>query len=96
MMTRLAVVEIDLSEVASASELHRALKDALGFPGWYGGNWDAFWDAISGLVPMPIQLRISGWDAFSRSLPADAKLLQKCLARTKSEYPESAADVLFH
>jgi len=94
-MTCLQVVEIDLSRVTSSSELHSILSKALGFPGWYGGNWDAFWDAITGLVSMPAQLKISGWDSFSRRLPSEAKLMQKCLADMKAEYPERASDVAF-
>ncbi|RON62171.1 ribonuclease inhibitor [Pseudomonas fluorescens] len=94
-MTRLQVVKIDLSGVASSDELHSTLRVSLGFPGWYGCNWDAFWDAITGLVQMPAQLKISGWDTLSRRLPGDAKLMQKCLADMKIEYPELASDVEF-
>ncbi|WP_268800413.1 barstar family protein [Pseudomonas huanghezhanensis] len=39
--------------MASAEELHCVLRGALGFPGWQGCNWDAFWDAITGLIEMP-------------------------------------------
>ena len=94
-MACLQVVEIDLSEVTSSSELHSILSEALGFPGWYGNNWDAFWDAITGLVPMPAQLKISGWESFSKRLPGEARLLKKCLADMKAEYPEHASDVAF-
>lgn len=94
-MTRLQRLEIDLGEVASADEIHCILRDALGFPGWYGCNWDAFWDAITGLVEMPVRLRISGWNRLSRRFPEDAKLMQKCLADMKIEYPSLAPDVDF-
>ncbi|WP_030128916.1 barstar family protein [Pseudomonas sp. QTF5] len=94
-MTRLQVVKIDLSRVTSSGELHSTLSDALGFPGWYGCNWDAFWDAITGLVQMPTQLKISGWDTLSRRLPDDARLMQECLAAMKMEYPELASEVEF-
>lgn len=94
-MTRLQVVKIDLSGVASSDELHSTLRVALGFPGWYGCNWDAFWDAITGIVQMPSQLKISGWETLSRRLPGDVRLMQKCLADMKIEYPELASDVEF-
>ena len=94
-MSRLQTVNIDLSEVTSSAELHALLRESLGFPDWYGCNWDAFWDAITGLVQMPAQLKISGWDTLSRRLPGDAKLMQKCLADMKIEYPELASDVEF-
>ncbi|MBP5953865.1 barstar family protein [Pseudomonas sp. P42] len=46
-MSRLELVSIDLSEVQSSQALHGMLKEALGFPDWYGCNWDAF----SGRLP---------------------------------------------
>ncbi|MFJ2285730.1 barstar family protein [Pseudomonas iridis] len=95
MMSRLELVSIDLSEVQSSQALHGMLKEALGFPDWYGCNWDAFWDAITGLVEMPMHLNICGWDTFSNRLPREAALLKKCLANMASEYRESAPAVAF-
>lgn len=94
-MTRPQLIEIDLSAVMSSDELHSTLSDALGFPGWYGHNWDAFWDAITGLVQMPHELQFLGWTDLSRRLPEDAKLMQDCLADMKLEYPELAPQVKF-
>ncbi|MBS7561872.1 MULTISPECIES: barstar family protein [Pseudomonas] len=94
-MTRLQWLEIDVRDLGTASELHLALRDALGFPQWYGCNWDAFWDAISGLVDMPLQLRIRGWHSLSQRLPDDARLLEQCLLRLQSQYPAWAADLQF-
>lgn len=51
-MSRVQLVEIDLRAITSAEELHSLLMESLNFPGWYGANWDAFWDAITGLVEM--------------------------------------------
>ena len=95
MMPRVQTVTIDLSDVTSAAELHALLREKLGFPGWYGCNWDAFWDAITGLVDMPLKLQISGWQAFSSHLPRDARLMQKCLEQMTAEFPEQAATVVF-
>ncbi|WP_310357580.1 barstar family protein [Pseudomonas brassicacearum] len=94
-MTRPQLIEIDLSGVMSSDELHSTLSDALGFPGWYGHNWDAFWDAITGLVEMPVQLKIYGWEALSTRLPKDTELMQKCLEELRLEHPSLAPDVEF-
>ena len=92
-MARAPVVDIDVSEVRSVLSLHHILRDSLGFPSWYGCNWDAFWDAITGLVEMPLHLRISGWEAVVTRLPNDAQIMQKCLADMVEEYPELASEV---
>ena len=55
---RKGLVEIDLSEIQTSIEVHKILKEKLGFPSYYGMNWDTFWDSITGLVEMPHDLKI--------------------------------------
>ncbi|MFW9081958.1 barstar family protein [Pseudomonas sp. P2757] len=95
MMMRKPLVQIDVSKVKNSEQLHTLLKDALEFPEWYGGNWDAFWDAITGLVEMPVQLKISGWETLSERLPRDAQLMQRCFADMETEYPALVPDLVF-
>ncbi|MFJ5518048.1 barstar family protein [Streptomyces griseoluteus] len=47
------MITIDVSEVSDESALHLLLKQKLGFPDFYGMNWNAFWDAITGLRAVP-------------------------------------------
>ena len=92
-MNRQALVTIDLSDINSPRQLHAALASALGFPSFYGMNWDAFWDAITGLVDMPQQLELRGWQDFATRLPVDATTLQRILARLEQDMPAQAAHV---
>ncbi|WP_436521616.1 barstar family protein [Janthinobacterium sp. GB4P2] len=84
---------IDLIDINSPRQLHAALAAALDFPSLYGMNWDAFWDAITGLVEMPQQLELRGWQAFAARLPHDAAVLQRILARMAQQMPDEAAQV---
>lgn len=88
---RCTLVEIDLTAVTRTDALHAMLRDELGFPGWYGCNWDAFWDAITDLVEMPLRLRFFGWHAFSTALPDDAEALSDCLREFVQQQPERAS-----
>jgi ribonuclease inhibitor len=54
---RRALVEIDRAEITWLDKLHDTLARALEFPDFYGKNWNAFWDAITSLIPMPRHLR---------------------------------------
>ncbi|MET9663204.1 barstar family protein [Streptomyces sp. NPDC006510] len=54
------MVTIDVASVANEDELHRLLQRELGIPDFYGRNWDAFWDAVSGLVLIPEHARFAG------------------------------------
>ena len=92
-MNRQALVTIDLSDINSPHQLHAALATALAFPSFYGMNWDAFWDAVTGLVDMPQQIELRGWPAFAARLPHDAAILQRILARMAQEMPDEAAHV---
>jgi len=68
-MPRARLVEVDLGSVKSSKELHLLLQEALEFPEWYGGNWDAFWDAITGLVEMPETLRLTAGSSSPTAFP---------------------------
>ncbi len=94
-MNRPALVTIDLSDINTTRQLHASLAAALGFPSLYGMNWDAFWDAIMGLVDMPLQLELYGWPAFAARLPGDAAVLQRILARMAQDMPALAAQVRY-
>jgi ribonuclease inhibitor len=90
---RRSSVEINLADVKTSEELQSLLARALDFPDWYGCNWDAFWDAITGLVEMPRRLRLVGWAGFAARLPEDARLLRECLEDAEADEPASAAQV---
>jgi len=92
---RQSLVEIDLSDVTSSEQLHNGLAQSLNFPDFYGRNWDAFWDSITGLVSMPLHLRFVGWSRFCDRLPKDAGRLRGCLEDMRKEFPEDAAAVEF-
>jgi ribonuclease inhibitor len=87
------LIILDLSSVTTSEGLQMLLEDALGFPGWYGRNWDAFWDAIAALVEMPQRLQCIGWNAFAERLPSDAKLMKECLDEISVKYPSLASIV---
>jgi ribonuclease inhibitor len=92
-MVRDALVEIELGDLTSVAHLHERLAAQLKFPGWYGENWDAFWDAITALVDMPLVLRLKNWSSFERRFPNDAALMSDCLKEMVRQYPYLAPRV---
>lgn len=42
-------IVLDLTECRYLGEVHRLLKEAFGLPEYYGENWAALWDCLSGL-----------------------------------------------
>ncbi|MCB5164962.1 barstar family protein [Streptomyces bambusae] len=72
---------IDVGAVRSERDLHGVLKRELRFPSFYGMNWDAFRDAVTGLVPMPERLRFVGWAELELHVPQAATMLREQLKR---------------
>lgn len=70
---------IDLKNINTVQDLHLTLKTELGFPDFYGMNWNAFWDAITGLVEMPEELILINWKFLEEKMPSDAELLRQLI-----------------
>lgn len=67
---------IDFSNVKHYFEMHFAIRDALGFPDYYGCNWDALWDCLTDMIGEPIHIEIRGFDVFEERF---ASLVDKLL-----------------
>lgn len=83
---------IDLKNIESIEQLHEMFSKDLDFPGWYGMNWNAFWDAITGLVEMPAKLTLSGWDEFSTRFPEDSQILTEIIDDYNKEFVNKRID----
>ena len=66
---------IDLKDIKSIEQLHLLFKSRLNFPDWYGMNWDAFWDCITGIVEMPTTIEFLNVKDFKKAFPSDSETL---------------------
>ena len=82
---RKKIIEIDFNSIHSSEELHALLKEKLDFPDFYGMNWNAFWDSITGLVELPEKLVLIGWNNMIKNLPEDAKIMKYYLDEYKEK-----------
>lgn len=84
---RVEIIIIDVTEIRNPKDLHAILKKELDFPTFYGMNWDAFWDTITGLVELPEKLVIKGWDNIVKALPNDAEIMKRLIDKFNKDYP---------
>jgi RNAse (barnase) inhibitor barstar len=84
---------IDVSSVQTRDELHELLADQLGFPDYYGKNWDAFDECIRDFPPSRI-LQIVGFLSLENALPREAAMLRNCLEVFEAELPDSRKVVI--
>lgn len=83
-------MEIDAGRAKTPEELHGLLAEALGFPGYYGKNWDAFWDCVRDpeQSSMPAELAFKGLSELEKTMPKEAAMLRRCLADLAAERPD--------
>jgi RNAse (barnase) inhibitor barstar len=70
---------IDLAGCETKESVHEVFKQELAFHDFYGANWDAFWDSITGLVEMPDEVRLLNWQGFAQACPRDLQILQEII-----------------
>lgn len=92
---RVEYVEISLEDIKTPKELQKKLKENLDFPDFYGMNWNAFWDAITGLVVLPEKIVFLGWDELENSLPLEANILKELLNSSNTQYPKTASEIIY-
>ncbi|CRH18289.1 barstar family protein [Carnobacterium maltaromaticum] len=80
-------VIIDLENISTKKELQVLLKQKLDFPDYYGENWDAFWDTITGLVELPEKITFEHWSILEINIPNEANSLKDILCKFNKEYP---------
>ena len=80
---------IDVGKERTADSLHGLLANSLGFPPYYGRNWDAFWDCVTDRdCVLPSKLMIAGLAFLRENLPNDARQLERCLLELADVRPE--------
>lgn len=53
------VRNIDFSQCKYWGEVYGILRDELELPDWFGENLDALWDSVTGIMYVPVEIRIS-------------------------------------
>lgn len=87
---RAAEVLIDFAGVTSEQEVHGLFARSLHFPDFYGHNWDAFWDVLTGFACFPRRLVLSNTGHLRTAVPRAYEQLRSCFADCQREHPDIA------
>ena len=50
------VYTVDFKDVHQHEEIHKALKEGLNFPNYYGANLDALWDCLTDFIDNDVEI----------------------------------------
>ncbi|MBI5624886.1 MAG: barstar family protein [Elusimicrobia bacterium] len=95
-------VVVDLSKVRDEASFHRAFADAMGFPGFYGANMDAWIDCMS-YIDSPsagmsrvtvkpggtLELELKGAGSFKKARPELMAKLVECTGSVNERFEDS-------
>ena len=93
----MATITIDASRIVDAESFHCMFAEAMGFPGWYGNNLDAWVDVMSSLTeaePMSrfrldddeLRIHVVGFEDFLARDEGLARALLSCTADVNRRY----------
>lgn len=89
------VIRIDVSRVRTPEELQLLLKRELGMPEFYGLNWDAYWDAVTGLIKLPDRLILDGWHLYKKRWKDDAQKFEELMNRYEAQRLYSPCECIY-
>ena len=78
------VITIHMNTVKTPKEFQQEIRKSLSMPSYYGLNWDAFWDGISGLIKMPDELILEGWHIYKSIQKEDAEKFEGIMKKYNS------------
>lgn len=73
------VVTVDLKGVKTPMQFQLVIKQMLCMPDFYGMNWEAYWDSVTGLITLPDELILNGWHIYKSIQKEDAELFEKIM-----------------
>ena len=73
---------LDLTNCRYPLEMHGRFRKALGFPEYYGNNWDAFWDCLTADCSVSF-VEVRGGNAVAEELRPMVETLRRLLEEAK-------------
>ena len=83
---------LDFSSCRYLGEIHEIIRTELELPDWYGANLDALWDAVTGLMYVPANVRIifKPETKASQNLSEEVEKIIAVFIEAEKEYGEIA------
>ena len=79
---------MDFSSCKYLGEIHEIIRNELELPEWYGANFDALWDAVTGFMYVPANIKIiyKPETKASQSLSEEVEKIISLFIEAREEY----------
>ena len=84
---------IDFKDVKNRFDMFEVISTAMDFPDYFGNNWDAFWDCITDMANLEMQIDVLNFDALEKILKKDSDAFIELLTDFKYCYDGKWADL---
>lgn len=85
--------EIDFSGAETSREMHRAIKEGLKLPEYYGNNLDALWDCLKGDIETPCEIWIKGMGGKNEMMTALLEAVFEMMERAAEQHGRRGREV---
>lgn len=79
------IVVLEGKDLISKVKVHQVLKDKLELPDYYGENFDALWDCLTGWVSLPLKIVWNDYKYSKNQLGDFAEKLLQLFMEAKDE-----------
>ena len=86
------IVTVNLTGCTSLAEVHSKIREAFGFPHFYGGNWSAFEDLLWSECDADC-IEILGENTLPKNLSPSMKIMHEVLVSFQAERTADGAPV---
>lgn len=91
-MKKAKIITVDLTGCKSLVEIHSKIREAFGFPNFYGGNWSAFEDLLWSECDAD-RIEILGENTLPENLLPSMKIMHEALVSLQAERADDGSSV---
>ena len=84
---------IDFKDVKNRYDMFEIISTTMDFPDYFGNNWDAFWDCITDMANLEMQIDVLNFDVLKMVSEKDAAIFIELLTDFKYYYDGKWADL---
>lgn len=84
---------IDFKDVKGIYDMFEIISTAMGFPDYFGNNWDAFWDCLTEIANLKMKIDVLNFDVLKQVSEKDSDIFTELITDFKYYYNGKWADL---